>query len=266
MDVRDKLEEAGYPYRKKETGYSTAHPTENKIAELYGLNCEQLTYDPKDVDGNNSKTTNVVKSLLKGNPVIAIAHNGVFTVGGHYIVIAGVLRDNIDSLKDKCGLTAADINTLKTRDKPLTDTLIISKIDALKYDDLKDLSIYVLDPRYRHEYKRTKAEKKDGSNAKTMSTAWDIDTFKNGGAGNVNKFWIYTKGNNTENINQSELFNYNKTKYPSNYEEYFKPQTPKDSDEFCKVTKEDKRELGYFRKMQQDWKLHDFPNLVNYGG
>lgn len=257
IDIRDKLEDNKYPYRDKLLGYATKHETEKKIAELYGINCEHIMQS--NVKGKEyDAAIRVIKSLLKGNPVICITSSGPFG-GGHYIVIAGVLRDDINKLENKHQITKSDIDKLKTRIEPITDSALIAKIDALGYDDLKDLSVYVLDPRYRHEYKPINGKKK------TMTTAWDINTFSNGGNGKAKQFWIYTKGYNYVNINQVELFNYNKTKYPSSYEEYFKPQVPGDSDEFCDVKKNDKRELEYFGKMQQEWKTHHFPNLVNYG-
>ena len=54
-------------------------------------------------------------------------------------------------------------------------------------------------------------------------------------------------------IVESELFNFNKTKYPDDYKEYFVPQTPGDADRDCNEDMSDKP-IGFFGKMRQYWK------------
>ena len=125
-------------------------------------------------------------------------------------------------------------------------------IDTLNYDDLKDLRIYVLDPRYRHEERPTERTK---LKLATITTPWSIETFKNGGNGNAENFWVYTK-NNTTNANdivESELFDFNKTKYPDDYKEYFDPQEPSDADRDCNSAMSDK-DIDFYGKMRQYWK------------
>ena len=224
--------------------------------------------EKEKLERNKNKCVEVIRELLKGNPVITICGNGVFTGGGHFIVIAGIKTDQVNDLKRKNGI--ATISDATERDARWTET-----INSLKYEDLKDLDIYVLDPRYKHEYgsTRTSTKKTDGKKAKTMSTAWDIDTFSYGGAGNSNEFWVYKKRNTAIDLgcSESELFDFNKTKYPSDYKEYFDPQEPEDGDKFCNPSlkkydfkRGEDYKAGFFKsdnqQCEQEWKK-DFPQL-----
>ena len=128
----------------------------------------------------------------------------------------------------------------------------------------------MFDPRYKHEYNRNKNKKENGKEAKTITIAWDIETFKYGGAGNATQFWIYTKRNTDINLgcNENELFDFNTTKYPSDYKEYFDPQEPSDGDKYCNpsVKHSDGKwhgrdlELGFYGKKEQHWRA-DFSQL-----
>ena len=282
MDIRNRLEEIKYPYRPYLSGKTheelaalpknkrvngTAHETEEKIAELYNVNWECIDYLKKtDIEDGHIR---VLKHLLKGNPVIAICGKGAFTDGGHYIVIAGVDNDQVRDLKRKAGIDEFGEEEKESKWIEYVDNLQSSGMTKKEREnqlkELEKLKIYVMDPRYRHQSQRTLNDKKYKNKAKTITTAWDINTFKNGGDGKVKKFWIYTKkdtdinlgklkeGDAERDLTELDLFDFNVIDYPTDYKEYFDPQKPGDVDEYCNIDKKDLN-LDYYGKMEQKWR------------
>ena len=76
--IRNRFGDANHFYCEGVGQYSTIFPA---VAELYGLRCEDVPLDG-------------IPSLLRsGVPVIMSCSRGVFTNGGHFIVLTGITED-----------------------------------------------------------------------------------------------------------------------------------------------------------------------------
>ena len=197
MDVRNRLEDNEVFYRNDRNGGSgTIHSVlTDDIPDIFNVNC-----DNGEMTRTTANVRRVLKTLIEGNPVVAICHgkkskenterdphSSYFTQTGHYIVLAGVNKDDI-----------ANIN--------------VNLIDEYEESVLNQIRIYVCDPAYYH-HRWTR----------TSTHPYRYSDFISATRAGVDKFWIYTKDNNATYGNEEQWDYKNK-----NYTEVFNPQKYKE--------------------------------------
>lgn len=200
MDVRNRLEDNRVFYRDDRNGGSgTIHSVlTDDIPDIFNVNCNN-----GEMPRTTTNVRSVLRALIEGNPVVAICHgekseenterdphSSYFTQTGHYIVLAGVNKDDI-----------VDID--------------MEKFDNWTDEDLNDIRIYVCDPAYYHHR---------NANQRTCTTPYRYRDFISATRAGVDKFWIYTKDDSVtyDNDEQWDYKNksYTETFDPQNYFDY----------------------------------------------
>lgn len=105
MDVRNRLEDNKVFCRDDKNGGSgTIHAVLTaSVSEVFNVNCQY-----GEMPRTNANVKRVLKALIEGNPVVAVCHgensseypnnSSHFTKTGHYIVLAGVNKDDMQIL------------------------------------------------------------------------------------------------------------------------------------------------------------------------
>ena len=201
VDVRNVFEMNKETYRDpSSTNWSSVAKVTNYF-EVINLAKEENKFKRDSNDSfrieSHDDEKQVIKYLLQGRPIVALCHgtkddrfgyhSSYYTKNGHYVVIAGIDTDDLDSL-------GIDYKNYKDK-KAEIDELIDRKSNS----EIESINLYVSDPAYYNQKPNgskktctTKREIKEFYNDQVKKTVKGEETWTGtvGGAG-VDMMWLF---------------------------------------------------------------------------